>query len=315
MYHLYRYKPRLVVLGPKIEELPDAHPSKARCLRALSLLFGSVGNPAEQKRLLTHSLKLWRERGDDDEVAITLRSLSEANRQMELYEEGIRQAKEASEIFERLGGTASQAHTLIILAWLLHDDQQLDAAEEAASHAIDLSENKQFDVCNCHRILGRIYYSKSEEEKAKSHFEAALGIASSFGWHGELFSIHYDLARLFFDQDRFDDAQAHVELIKSHVINDTYKLGCAMELQALLWCIQGRLEEAKIEVLRAVEVFEKLGAARNAENCREILQGIDEETNGSVVSDESDDDGEFLETVLPLVFINFLRPDWVTESE
>jgi len=315
MYHLYWHKPRLVALGPKIEGLPDAHPSKARCLRALSLSFGSVGNPAEQKRLLTHSLRLWRERGDDNEVAITLRSLSNTNWQMKLYEEGIRQAKEASEIFERLSDTAYQAQTLTILAWLLHDDQQLDAAEEAASHAIDLSENDQFDVCNCHRVLGRIYYSKSEGKKAKSHFEAALGIASSFGWHGELFWTHYDLARLFSFQDRIDDANAHVELAKSHAINDTYYLGRAMGLQTAFWCMQLRLEEAKIEALRAVEVFEKLGAAKDAEDCRELLLVIDAETNGWVVSDESDDDGEFIETVLPLVFINSLRSDWVTESE
>ena len=61
MEHLYQHKPRLVVLGPKIEALPDDHPSKAPCLDKFSQLFGSVGNWTEQKRLLAHSLKLWRE--------------------------------------------------------------------------------------------------------------------------------------------------------------------------------------------------------------------------------------------------------------
>jgi len=63
MKHIYWHKPRLVVLGPKIEGLPDYHPSKARCLVELSYLFSQVGNNVERKRLLTLSLKLQREGG------------------------------------------------------------------------------------------------------------------------------------------------------------------------------------------------------------------------------------------------------------
>ena len=118
-------------------------------------MFGLVGNFTEQKRLLTHSLKLWRERGGDFEAAHILKPLSDTNMQMGLYTEGIQAAKEASEIFERFGDTANQAASLIYLSSSLLIDGQPDAAEEAATHAIELLPEKgqEFDICHGHRSL------------------------------------------------------------------------------------------------------------------------------------------------------------------
>jgi len=138
MKHLFWYKKRLTVLGPKIEGLPDDHRCKPECLFELSRLFQSVGNTAERKRILTYTLKLEKERGNHRRVARTLRNLSDANRLMGLHEEGLQLVKAALEIFEQLGGAVEQAHCLKDLAWLLHDDEQLGAAEEAASRAINL---------------------------------------------------------------------------------------------------------------------------------------------------------------------------------
>ena len=79
MAHLFWHKPRLVVLGPKIEALPDDHPSKAQCLDNLSRLFHSAGNWVECERIPTHTLKFWRERGDGYQVAQTSSNLCEAS--------------------------------------------------------------------------------------------------------------------------------------------------------------------------------------------------------------------------------------------
>ena len=55
-----------------------------------------------------------------------------------LNKEGVQQAKEASEIFERLGDTGNQVGCLLTLALPLYPDRRLDAAEETAFHAIEL---------------------------------------------------------------------------------------------------------------------------------------------------------------------------------
>ena len=273
MDHRYWHKPRLVVLGPKIEALPDDHPFKSQCLHDLSWLFSSLGNWVEHKRILTQTLRLWRERENDYRVALALGSLSDVNREMCFLEEGIQEAKEASEILERLGNTANQARSLINFAWALCDDGQLDAAEEAVSRAIDLLPEKgeQVQACKCDRILGDIYRSKGRIEEAVHHFEVALEIASSLNLVDQLFWVHWSLARFLSVEGRFNGAHAHIESAKLHAINDAYHLARASWLQAWVWSKRHRFEEAKSEALRALDALEKLGAASDAGQVRQFL--------------------------------------------
>ena len=286
MIHLCWHKKRPTILGPKIEGLPDDHRSKPRCLLWLSRLFDSVGNLGEYKRLLTHTLMLWREQGNDRQTARTLKSLSNANWQMDNNREGVRLAEEALEIYKRLGDTVEQARCLMDLARSLQDDEQLDAAEEAVLRAIDLipKEGNQSLVSDSHRVLGNIYQSKGNTEKAIHHFELALGIASLFGWHYHLFWTHYCLAQLFLGEGKYEDAQAHVERAKSHAVDGPYDVGRATELQAEVWYEQGRLEEARSEVLRAADIYERLGATNDMEECRKLLRRIQEGPDSLVAS-------------------------------
>ena len=301
MEHLLWHKKRLVMVGPKIEALSDDHHSKPQCLFKLSQLFNSIGNDTERKRLLLHTLKIWRERGDSFEVANTLGFLSDANRFLELYEEGIGQAREALGIYERCNHKLGQAKSWDYLAWLLFDNKQLDAAEEAASRAINLfsDEGDQFRVCSCRRLLGNIYRNKGEMGKAINHFETALGIASPLNWHDEQFWIHFSLVELFLDENQFNAAHAHAELAKSHTINDPYHLGCAVKLRAKILYKEYKFGEAQSEALRAADVFEKFGAASDLEDCRELLRYIEAGVGMSATSGQSDFNGELLEIAPP----------------
>ena len=277
MAHLFFHKKRLTILKSKIEGLPDDHQSKPKCLFRLSLLVYFVGNLVEQRRLLARALELWREQGSDLQVAMTLTILSVANRVMGLYKEGIQQAKEALEIYERLGGAVQQAQCLIRLAFSLCADTQLDAAEEAASRAISLLPEKgeEDSVCESHQVIGMVYRSKGETKKAIHHFEIALGIATPFIWHDHLVSIHLNLAKLFRNEDKLYDAQTHIERAKLHAINNPLYLGHATEEQAMIWYKRRRLEEARSEALCAADIFDKLGTAKDAERCREFHEDIE----------------------------------------
>jgi tetratricopeptide (TPR) repeat protein len=293
MEYLYWHKPRLVALGPKVERLPDNHPSKPRCLFHLSRSFESVGNYGEYKRLLTLSLELWKERRDDFWVAQTLRFLAYVNWRLSFLEEGILQAKESFEIYKRLSHISGQAFSLLELARLLRCDQQLDAAEDAASRSIELLPDKQILVCQGHHTLGDISRSKGTAETAIAHFETALGIASTLNWHSQQFRALLSLAELFCDQGKLDDAHTHIERAKLCVVNGTYNMGHAMEMQARIWDKQGRFEEAKSEALCAAGMFEKLGAAEKLEDCRRLLQAMEGETKKPVAPGGSNFEGKF----------------------
>ena len=279
MGHHYRHIRRLVVFGSKIEGLPDDHPSKPDCLTRLSLLFDSVGNHVERKRLLLRALGLWREHGDNRKVANTLVHLSGANRRLGLNKEGIQQVEEASEIYKQLNDISGQAYCLQKLARLLYHDGRFNAAEDTAMRAINIfSEGgNQFSLCQCYHILGSVCCSKGETEKAINHFEAALKIASPPNWHGQLFCIHYSLARLFFDQNGLGDAHAHIERAKLIAANLPRRLGNATMLQVAIWRKERKFEEAKSGVLRAADEFEKIGATADARYCGAILRAIQKE--------------------------------------
>ena len=301
--HLYWHKPRQTTLSSNIEALPDDHCYKATCLSELSRLFGQVGNYSEQKRLLSHILELYRQGGDSLKVASTLQQLADVNRSLGLYGEGIQQAGEALEIFKQAGNTIEQMQCSDNLAWLLFEDKQLDAAENVASSAMGLASGKgqEFVVCRLHRVLGKIYGSKGEKKEAIRHFETAIGIATPFNWHDILFWNQFGLAILFWKEGELEDASVHVERAKPYAVDEAYKLGRAMKLQARILDLQHRFEEAKSEALGALEIYEKLGAAKDAGNCREFLKTLEwaMKNRSGIIQ------GELLKTIPRPASVNF----------
>ena len=302
MRHIFWHKKRLIALRPRIEALPDDHGSKPECLFELSQVFSSVGSYTARKQLLIQALELWRDREDGYRVVQMLMFLAYTNRQLSLYEEGVSQAKEAAEICEKLNITSLQAHSLRCLAWLLRDDNQFGGAEVAASRAIDIhtERGEKFGVCQSYRILAIVCRHTGRVEESIGHFETALGIASASDWPRELFWNYHCMAELFFDEGRFDDAHSHAEHAKSHSRGHEYYLGLGMQLQATFLYKRQRFEEAKSEVLKAIEIFEKIGTTEDLDKCRNLLRDIRKELYEPVTTRVSEGGGEFFETVLLL---------------
>jgi len=277
MEHLIRHNNRLTILQPKIEALPDDHLSKPECLFLLSQLFELAGNNVERKRLLTHTLNLEREQGDDYGVAQKLRYLADTNQDMGLYDEGIQHAREALGIYERRGNTVAQAGCLVGLAWLLHTNEQLDAAEEAASRAITLvpEEGNEFLAFQSHYILGKVYQSKEKMEAAIHHYEATLGIAFASSRHDQLFAAHSSLVEVFACEHKFDDAKAHLECAEQYAVNNTDYLRHVAVLRAGIFCALCVVEGLTSGALGAADILGPRGGFGDdvASDVLEFLRG------------------------------------------
>jgi len=265
MRHLHWHKPRLVILGLMIEGLPDDHPSKLRCLAELSYLSHSVGHYEEGKRLLAYTLRLWRAQGNDHQITRTLGTLARTNGCLRLYEEAILRLKEAFTIYERLDDTVGQADSLQQLALMFIEVKQVGAAEEAASRAIHLSSGELDEPQHCehHHILGHVCESRGETEAAIGQFKTALGIATSLRLQTKEVQILGCLLHLLLNEERFNDAQVYLEILKSyaHAANDPYGLDVMSVRQAYVWFGQGRFEEAKSELSCVIGAYEKMGVS------------------------------------------------------
>ena len=114
--------------------------------------------------------------------------------------------------------------------------------------------------------------------------KTTLEIATPFDRQAALFWIHHSLALLFRSKSRFKDAQAHTEHAKPYAVDNAYSLVGATWVQASIGCKQHKLEEARSDALRAADAFKKAGAAGAAEDCRRLLQCIQEELDLPVSS-------------------------------
>jgi len=234
MDHIRWHKPRFTILRSKIEGLQDNHPYKAQCMDQLALVLDSIGDFTESRRLFAYTLGLWRERENSSMVAQILRDLAYVNLRSNLPAEGIPQAKEALELYENLSDAAGQADSLRCLALLLVKDNQADAAEQAASHAINLSSGQPSKVlvCDHHHTLGHIYNSRGETEAAISHLETALRIATSLNSWAKRASVLRCFTHLLLKEGRLSDAQVHLESLKLDGANNIMSLGLATVIQA-----------------------------------------------------------------------------------
>jgi len=288
LQYLCWFKMRPTVLGSRIEVLPDDHPSKPRCLANLAWMLQSLGNLSESRRLHIWALNFWKEQGNDYMVSRELGSLAFVSMRLGLSAEGISWAKDSLEICEKLGDTVGQVDCLHGLALLFVRDNQVDAAEEAASRAINLPSDglSQSQLYTRHHILGHIRECRGDTGAAIDHHMKALGIAHSLNSQDKQAMILHCLVELLLKAERFDDAQVYLEHTKLHTINDPARLGVTMVTQARIWYHQGKLEETRFELSRAIGLYEEIGVPTElVGGLKEFLQGVEEEMNRRAASD------------------------------
>ena len=268
--HLYWHKPRRVILGRKIEGLPDDHPSRPTCLRWLSGLAQLVGDHFERVRLCS---QLRGDTGDLSETVRRLVDLSRAQSAAGLHGEAIQRAREALEVCEWLDDPEERVWCLAELAGALEAANQLDAAGEIASLATFLPEDcDQFFLSGWHCALGATHVFRGNTTGAIEHLEVALGIVLSDDLYQHVAVIVVILALVLCQQSRLEEADARVELAKPYAVrsNQTLFLARLMGIQASIRQQQRGVGEVMSWYARAGGSLEELGASLGAEIWRSV---------------------------------------------
>jgi len=172
------------------------------------------------------------------------------------------------------------------LAFLLAKDGQADAAEEAASNAINLAfmdKPSEYTLCQHHCILGHIWLSRGGMEAAIGHCKKAIRVASSLSLQEEQTSILLCLVKLLLTEGRFNDAQVHLESLKLDTANNIFHLQLAAAIQVCVWHQQGRFEEADSEVSQVLNMCQKIGVLADVlEEQKGFLPEVEEKVNNLV---------------------------------
>ena len=111
-----------------------------------------------------------------------------------------------------------------------------------------------------------------ERRPAIHHFEAALAVSSSFNQHNALFWSNYSLAKLFSDEDSFDDANAHIERAKSYAVmtHSAWVVRSGSRLTVGINKVEPKKRKPSAEALRALDVYKRLGVAKGVEVTRYV---------------------------------------------
>ncbi|KAF9643833.1 hypothetical protein BDM02DRAFT_3191163 [Thelephora ganbajun] len=173
--------------------------------------------------------------------------------------------------------------------WIRSEDANVEHLLDVFT-SVDATSNNVWPACA--NFMGHLYHHKNRPvvlgpkiEGLPDNHPCKLLCLRRLSQLFEL-EIHRSLVYLFLSQGRLDDTWVHIEHIKSHAVDDPHRLGFTIVLQGSLWCQERRSEDAKSEILRAVDVYERLGAAKALGFCRMLLWGIEGEMNEPATSGE-----------------------------
>ena len=215
------YALELYQTGDSKEQKSEAH-AIAACYAHKGMVYGAMGNVAEEESALTKALEWERKSNFKSEIGKSLFLLAELKCREGQYDEGIQYLNEARSIYKEIED----------YVWL----------------------------ARCYDLQARLYFTSGEADKATAFFEAALeAVEKSSDYKEQVFNLN-KLGQLYLKAKNIDQARGYFERARtlSHQENFLDGYAAAVNCLAELAEIEDKKDERDILLTNGIQALEKL---------------------------------------------------------
>ena len=236
----------------------------AQCATNLGLVLNARGEIRAAREELRRALAEQLDAGVADErlalarenLAVVEVHLGNAVEAQGLYESAL-------ETFRRLGLRSEQVTALNGLGHCARLLGRFEVARECFESALALATpDMPRQIGLCHEFLGQIAFDVGAEERAETHYRAALETAAAIAPDGDLMvESSWRYAELLAVQGRVEECRVLVERAEALCARsaDRRELGCVLRARARLQAATGALDGARADFLAAGTTLEASG--------------------------------------------------------
>ena len=164
-----------------------------------------------------------------DNLGLTLRRLGESDAALKSHEDALSRRRQ-------LADESGQAKTLLNIARLRRDQDELEAARALVTEAVAMLEGadgEQRTLANAYSTLGDIVRTEGDLEAARELYERSLGLNEEYS-HADGTAIAFgQLAQMLLALDRTDEALLHAERCLDENVRSGNQEGVAISLRIL----------------------------------------------------------------------------------
>jgi len=243
---------------------------KARALHNLGVIYQGQGEYEKALEKYNESLKISKELGYKEGIAVTLHELGMIHLNQGEYDKALKKYNVSLKISKELGDKQGISGTLHQLGMIYHDQGEYEKAVEKYNESLKISGklgDKQ-GIANALHELGRIHQTQGEYDKALKKYNESLKINKELGNKRGIAYTLGQLGIIYHDQGEYKKAlEKYNECLKiSEKLGDKQSIANALHQLGIIYHDQGEYTKAVEKYNESLKISKELGDKKGIAN-------------------------------------------------